>query len=334
MSYQKHTWVTEEIIRGKHLNNIEDGIYNEEQRAMAEEEDLWQNLRNEVNRAVIREDELEADIVANTNAIDVLNGDSTTAGSVDYKVAELEDYVLPLINSNTSAIAVLNDDDTVEGSVDYKIKQALGNAGGYKITLDHTQEVDPSTKYIYLEKDTSVVGQDKYEEWIYVYYESTDTYQWEMIGEVSLDLSGYVQNTDYASTSVGGVVKIDGSSILIDANGTISAHTSGGIGSVVVEHVGTASDTSVRYQRVNVDGTYYEVDGSKYMETTMTTSTSADVTVTFTSNEITANSLIDIYTTQQDLNYDTLTIAAGSCAVTYGKQASAETVSVRIYIRG
>ena len=39
----------------------------------------------------------------------------------------------------------------------------------------------------------------------------------------SPDLSNYIQKTDYASTSVAGVVKVDGSTINVDANGVISA---------------------------------------------------------------------------------------------------------------
>ena len=39
----------------------------------------------------------------------------------------------------------------------------------------------------------------------------------------SPDLSNYVQKTDYASTSAAGVIKVDGSTINIDANGVISS---------------------------------------------------------------------------------------------------------------
>ncbi len=43
-----------------------------------------------------------------------------------------------------------------------------------------------------------------------------------MTGDISLDLSGYVQNTDYASDQAFGVVKVDGSTITAN-NGVISA---------------------------------------------------------------------------------------------------------------
>ena len=42
-------------------------------------------------------------------------------------------------------------------------------------------------------------------------------------------LTNYVTNTDYADTSNAGVVKVDGTTITIDANGVISASSSGGL---------------------------------------------------------------------------------------------------------
>lgn len=48
-------------------------------------------------------------------------------------------------------------------------------------------------------------------------------------------LTNYVTNTDYATTSVGGVVKVDGSTITIDANGVISASSSGGLQNTAID---------------------------------------------------------------------------------------------------
>lgn len=145
MSYQKHTWVTNEIIRGKQLNHIEDGIYNEEQRAKEAEELLGE-----------------------------------------------------------------------------RIDEIVVEAGAYKVTLDHTQESHPSSKYIYLEPNPQATGNDKFTEWVYVYNETHETYEWKMIGDISIDLSDYVQNTDYASPSAFGIVKVDGVTITA-SNGVISA---------------------------------------------------------------------------------------------------------------
>lgn len=45
MSYQKHVWVSKEIIYGTNLNHIESGIYNEEQRALLAEQKLEEAVK-------------------------------------------------------------------------------------------------------------------------------------------------------------------------------------------------------------------------------------------------------------------------------------------------
>lgn len=209
MSYQKHTWVTNEIIRGKNLNHIEEGIYNEEQRASVAEENLSGNLSNESTRAQNAEGALSGRITQNTNAINTLNADENTQGSVDYKIA-----------------------------------QALQDVGGYKVVQDHTQVQNPSDKYIYLEPDNTVTGDDKFREWIYV--DNT----WKMIGDVSLDLSGYVQKTDYASDSAFGVAKVDGTTI-VSNNGILSSMVQGGVTSFN-GRTGAVSPTSGDYSASDV----------------------------------------------------------------------------------
>ena len=63
----------------------------------------------------------------------------------------------------------------------------------------------------------------------------------------SPDLSNYVQKTDYASTSAAGVIKIDGSTITIDANGVISAS-----GSTPTNMVTTDTNQTITgYKRFN-----------------------------------------------------------------------------------
>ena len=188
MAYQKHTWVTKEIIKADNLNHIEDGIYQEERRASQAEELISQSVTNEVTRA--------------TNAESAL-GNRVTA--------------------TESAITTLNGNDQVVGSVDYKIAHATVSAGGYKVVVDHTLVGDPSDKYIYLEPDNTVTGTDKFREWIWTDYDVPGTFSWKCTGDVSLDLSDYIQNTDVATTSAVGVVKVDGTSITVTNDGTISA---------------------------------------------------------------------------------------------------------------
>lgn len=69
MSYQKHVWVTQEIIRGKNLNHIEDGIFNEEHRSINREDAIEESLNTERTRAINAESELSNRVTTNTNNI-------------------------------------------------------------------------------------------------------------------------------------------------------------------------------------------------------------------------------------------------------------------------
>ena len=53
---------------------------------------------------------------------------------------------------------------------------------------------NPSTKLIYLVKDSSVIGDDKYNEWIFTSADASTT-AWEKIGDTTLDLTNYATTT-------------------------------------------------------------------------------------------------------------------------------------------
>lgn len=61
---------------------------------------------------------------------------------------------------------------------------------------------DISTTTIYLVPKQTAGTNDAYDEYIYV------SNNWEHIGSTDIDLTNYVTNTDYATSSVGGVVKV------------------------------------------------------------------------------------------------------------------------------
>ena len=61
---------------------------------------------------------------------------------------------------------------------------------------------DISTTTIYLVPKTTAETNDAYDEYIYV------SNNWEHIGSTEVDLTNYVTNTDYATTSTGGVIKV------------------------------------------------------------------------------------------------------------------------------
>lgn len=74
--------------------------------------------------------------------------------------------------------------------------------------------VNPDSSTFYLVPSQDGTSPDLFTEWVYV------NNAWEMFGNVSVDLSNYVMNTDYATLNQGGVVKVGGLGITI-TNGEI-----------------------------------------------------------------------------------------------------------------
>lgn len=72
---------------------------------------------------------------------------------------------------------------------------------------------------------------------------------------------------------------------------------------------------------------------ASYLEQTVTLSTSASTTVTFTDASITASSFIEYACSVWDLVPESITGAAGSCTIVLPKVDSAQSVTVRIYVR-
>lgn len=90
---------------------------------------------------------------------------------------------------------------------------AIADFGGFKTAAgtgadSHPDVNDPSTKIVYLVKDSVFTGTDKYKEWICT---NTATPTWELIGDTSMDLSGYVQFP--ASYTAGNIVTFGTNSI-------------------------------------------------------------------------------------------------------------------------
>lgn len=93
MSYQKHTWVKNEVIRGKQLNHLEDGVYNEEQRAIEVENGLASDISDEITRASTEEDSLSNRITLNTQQLAKLDGSVTVEGSIKYQIQAAIEYM-------------------------------------------------------------------------------------------------------------------------------------------------------------------------------------------------------------------------------------------------
>lgn len=81
---------------------------------------------------------------------------------------------------------------------------------------------NPSTKIIYLTKDSGSTKKDPYTEWIYI--AGTPSGTWEVIGETSIDLSGYKRvQTAKSDPTASGTATSFISTITQDANGEITA---------------------------------------------------------------------------------------------------------------
>ena len=74
-------------------------------------------------------------------------------------------------------------------------------------------------------------------------------------------------------------------------------------------------------------------EGGGAMEQTVTLSTSADTTVTFTRGDITTDSCIEVGTSVWGIVPSDVTVTTGVCTVTIPKTDSAQSIIVRIYVR-
>lgn len=119
--------------------------------------------------------------------------------------------------------------------------------------------------------------------------------------------------------------------------------TNTAINGITISHFGTASASTYSYQMLTKDNYIYEIDGSKYMETTATLSSSTNTTVTFTNADILATSAIevmagrtsgDVSGSQNHFNYSSIYTTDGSCTITYPPFSENNlSITVRIYIK-
>ena len=183
-------------------------------------------------------------------------------------------------------------------------------------------------------------------------------YQKPQTGIPSTDLASAVQTSlDKADTAVqdisgkadkvsnaanGNFAGLDSNGNLIDSGKSSSDFLPSNtpIPTVSVSYTGTASSTGVRKQQITVNNVNYDVDGSAYMEQSVTLSTSDATIVTFTNDIIQTTSLIEFACSKWGIVPDDIVIdlrpypfTEGVCTITLPKQSNAETVNIRIYVR-
>ena len=114
MAYQKHNWVTREIIRREYLQNIEDGIYNEQERGEEAESTLSTRISSEITRAQLKESELLGLINGlNTDISDEViratNKENNIESALNAEITRstgAETQLSNLITANSNALAI------------------------------------------------------------------------------------------------------------------------------------------------------------------------------------------------------------------------------------
>lgn len=156
----------------------------------------------------------------------------------------------------------------------------------------------------------------------------------------SLDSNGNLTDSgkkasDFATaSSVSGI--LDGQSI--DSFGDVETALNGkadtsDIPTVSVTHTGTASSTGVRKQQITINNVSYDVDGSAYMEQSVTLSTSQTTDVVFTNAIIADGTELTFSSSIWDLVPDDMVTTTGVCTVTLPKWTSAVTIGCRLRVR-
>lgn len=121
----------------------------------------------------------------------------------------------------------------------------------------------------------------------------------------------------------------------------------GGGSTVSIAETGTASSTTIRSQKLTIDSVATDINGTKYMQQTITLSTSASVTATFTNEAITASSIIEVFAGrsngddteggQNEFPHSsmttTVTSGVGTCEITFPRFTETINLDVVIYIR-
>lgn len=119
----------------------------------------------------------------------------------------------------------------------------------------------------------------------------------------------------------------------LQIDSTVYSISGGGGGSTVtVDTDGAGSSSSAKYQRVNVDSTHYEIEGTRYMESSSKSTSSGTDTFTFTNVTDASNKVFDYYCDKFGVAPTGVTISGTTVNVIF---ASSDNVTkCRIYIRG
>lgn len=129
----------------------------------------------------------------------------------------------------------------------------------------HPDVQNPSTKLIYLVKNSSITGTDKYSEWIYTSAEQTTA--WECIGDTSLNLTQYLTKEEAIATyqPIGNYVT--SSTSIISANETYGLTNDGD--TIKWKKIESSDTTYIAGKNIVISGNDNEISVSGLYNTTL-----------------------------------------------------------------
>ena len=156
------------------------------------------------------------------NAASASGQDPATGGLMTAGDKEDLDFATSVIPASGTHAASTNNPLVTTSAME----AALADFGGFKVVngtgADNHPDLPsgetPSTKIIYLVKDTSAPGDDKYKEWICT---NVSTPTWELIGDTTMSMAGYAKIPN--SKTSGNLVEFTANDELADSGTTVSA---------------------------------------------------------------------------------------------------------------
>lgn len=125
MNYEPHTWINREIITDEKMNHIEEGIYNEEERATDSEDYINQRIDDEIERATNAESTLSRSLANEVQRAREAEGSLDTAiTNESSRATNRENEIEESLNTHTR--------DTDNPHNVTKSQVGLGNVGNFK----------------------------------------------------------------------------------------------------------------------------------------------------------------------------------------------------------
>ena len=192
---------------------------------------------------------MTGDVVLNIPSIEGLATEKQLADGLDGK-QDKGDYAL--VSDIPTVVSELENDSNF--ATQTQVMQAIASIPQFKLSIvDALPETgEKMTLYLVPKEGT---GSDVHNEYIWI--EQTSSF--EFLGSTAVDLTDYVKNTDYATSSTGGVIKISsthgfqmsGSGLLIGREFSLADYNSKGLTTTVITK-GTLDNVLTQYSKTVV----------------------------------------------------------------------------------